>query len=97
MYVNVGLPKKFWAETLAYACYLVNRLPLFVIGGKTPLKVWSEKATQDYDSLRVFGYPTYYHIKEDKLDPRMRKCVFVGFKKSVKGYKIWDPRIKNLS
>ena len=38
-----------------------------------------------------FGCPTYYHIKEDKLDPRARKCVLIGFKKGVKGYKIWDP------
>ena len=37
------------------------------------------------------GCPTYYHIKEDKLDPRARKCVLIGFKKGVKGYKIWDP------
>jgi len=92
MYVNVGLPKKFWAETLAYACYLVNRLPLFVIGGKTPLKVWSGKAAQDYDALRIFGCPPCYHVKEDKLDPIVKKDVFVGFKRGVKGYKIWDPK-----
>jgi len=34
----------------------------------------------------------YYHVKEDKLDPRAKKGVFVGFKKRVKGYKIWDPK-----
>jgi len=37
----------------------------------------------------VFGY---YHIKKDKLNPRARKCVFVGFKRGVKWYKIWDPK-----
>jgi len=40
---------------------------------------------EEYDSLWVFGCPAYYHIKEDKLDPRARKCVFVRFKKGVKG------------
>ena len=65
-----GLSKNFWAETLAYACYLVNRLPSSAIGGKTPLEVWSGKAAQDYDSIRVFGYPAYYHVKKDKLDPK---------------------------
>ena len=73
MLSNVGLSKNFWAEALAYACYLVNRLPSSAIGGKTPLEVWSGKAAQDYDSLRVFGYPDYYHVKEDKLDPIARK------------------------
>ena len=46
----------------------------------------------DYDSLRVFGYLVYYHVKEDKLDPRAKKGVFTGFKRRIKGYKIWDPK-----
>jgi len=79
---------------LTYSCYLVNKLLLSVIGGKTPLEVWSGKTAQDYDSLRVFRYPPYYHVKEVKLDPRAKKCVFVGFKKGVKGYKIGDPKDK---
>ena len=32
------------------------------------------------------------HVKEDKLDPRAKKRVFVGLKRGVKGYKIWDPK-----
>jgi len=52
---KVRLPKNFWAEALAYAFYLINRLPSSAIEGKTPLEVWSGKAAQDYDSLRVFG------------------------------------------
>ena len=44
----------------------------------------------------VFGCPTYSHVKEDKLHPRARKCVFVGFKKSVKGYKVWDSKDKKF-
>jgi len=58
MLSNVGLSKNFWAEALAYACYLVN-MSSSAIGGKTPLKVWSGKAAHDYDSLKVFGCPAY--------------------------------------
>jgi len=54
------------------------------IGGKTPLEAWSEKIAQNYDLLRVFGCPTYYHVKEDKLDPKAKKTVFVEFKKCIK-------------
>ena len=64
MLSNVGLPKSFWAEALAYACYLVNRLPSSAIGGKTPLEIWPEKAAQDYNSLRVFGCPAYIILKK---------------------------------
>jgi len=92
MLSNAGLPKKFWAEALGYACHLVNRLPSSAIGGKTPLEAWSGKAAVDYDLLRVFGCPAYYHVKEDKLDPRAKKGVFVGFKRGTKGFKIWDQK-----
>ena len=60
MLSNARLQKNFWAEALAYDCYLVNMLPSSAIGDKTPLEVWSGKAAQDYDSLRVFGCPAYY-------------------------------------
>jgi len=30
-------------------------------------------------------------VKDDKLDPTAKKGVFVGFKKGIKGFKIWDP------
>ena len=88
MLSNAGLLKNFWAEALAYACYLVNRFPSSTIGGETPIEVWFEKAAQEYDSLRVFDCPAYYHVKEDKLDPRAKKGVFVGFKRGIKSYKI---------
>ena len=55
MLSNAGLSKNFWAEVLAYACYLVNMLPSSAIGEKTPLEVWSGKTAADYDLLRVFG------------------------------------------
>jgi len=67
MLSNAGISKFFWVEALAYACYLVNRLSSSVIGGKTPVKVWSGRVAQDYDSLPAFGVLAYYHVKEDKM------------------------------
>ncbi|KAH9763991.1 Integrase catalytic domain-containing protein [Citrus sinensis] len=90
MLSNTGLDKKFWAEAVSYASHLVNRLPSAAIGGKTPMEMWSGKYAQDYDSLRVFGCPAYYHVKDGKLDPRVRKAIFMGFKSRVKGFKLWD-------
>ncbi|KAH9721062.1 Integrase catalytic domain-containing protein [Citrus sinensis] len=90
MLSNASLDKKFWAEAVSYASHLVNRLPSAAIGGKTPMEMWSGKYAQDYDSLRVFRCPAYYHVKDGKLDPRARKTIFVGFKGGVKGFKLWD-------
>ncbi|KAH9656595.1 hypothetical protein KPL70_022738 [Citrus sinensis] len=90
MLSNASLDKKFWAEVVSYASHLVNRLPSAAIGGKTPMEMWSGKYAQDYDSLRVFGCPAYYHVKDGKLDSRARKAIFVGFKGRVKGFKLWD-------
>ena len=36
----------------------------------------------------------YYYIKKDKLDPRVKKGVFLRFKRGVNGYKIWDLKDK---
>ena len=83
--IQCQFTKYFVVEAMTYAYYLVNRLSASVIGDKTPSEAWSRRVAQDYDALWVFGCLAYYHIKEDKLGPRARKDVFVGFKKGVKG------------
>jgi len=57
------------------------------------MEIWSGKAASDYDILRVFGYPAYYHVSDGKLKPRARKAVFLWFKRRVKGYKLWTLKI----
>ena len=38
----------------------------------------------------------YYHVKKNKVNPRARKGVFVGFKIGAKGYKIWDLKDRKI-
>jgi len=54
------------------------------------MEIWSGKAAIDYDMLRVFECLAYYHVSDEKLEPRARKAVFLGFKRGVKRYKLWD-------
>ena len=89
MLSNAGLGKQFWAEAVMYASHLINRLPSAALNGKTPMKVWSGKPANDYDTLRVFGSTAYYQVKESKLDPRAKKTLFMGVTLGVKGYRLW--------
>jgi len=74
---NSGHNKSVSAEVMTYASYLINRLSLSAIGGKALMEMWSGKPATDYDILRVFERPTYYHVSDEKLKPRVRKTVFL--------------------
>ena len=42
----------------------------------------------------MFGCPAYAHVKDDKLGPKAKKCIFLGYASGVKGYRLWcvDPK-----
>ena len=96
MLSNARLDKTFWAEAIVYARHLINGLSSTLIGGKTPLKVWSGKAAQVYDLLRVFESLAYFSTKDGKVNSRVKKFVFLGVKKNIKGYKLWDLENKKI-
>ncbi|RDY02434.1 hypothetical protein CR513_14107, partial [Mucuna pruriens] len=33
----------------------------------------------------------YNSQERTKLDPKSRKCIFLGYADNVKGYRLWDP------
>jgi hypothetical protein len=75
------------------ACYIINRSLRVALDGKVAEEVWTRQEV-DYFFMRIFGCPAYVHISgEDglKLNPKSKKCIFLGFKKEVKGYRLWDP------
>ena len=74
---------------------MINHSPLVAIEKKTPQEVWSGSPTT-YLDLKIFGYPTYAHVDNGKLEPRAMKCIFLGYKFGVKGYKLWCPKTKKL-
>ncbi|KAL6326996.1 hypothetical protein AAG906_012680 [Vitis piasezkii] len=64
------LEKKFWAEAMNMACYLINRSPRATLDGKVAKEVWTGNPV-DYSGLRVFGCLAYVHIPNEersKLD-----------------------------
>ena len=50
-------------------------------------------------ALNVFGCIVFVHNHEHgqgKLNPRARKCIFVGYTTTQKGYKCFDPISKKM-
>jgi hypothetical protein len=95
---GVELGQEFWAKAVGIACYLVNRSPSSVLDDKTPHKVWTSQ-TPSLEHLRVFGCDAFVHVPKEnrsKLDNKVEKCIFMGYKDGVKGYKIWNPETKNI-
>jgi hypothetical protein len=58
----------------------------------TPHEVWFGKKPL-VSHLKLFGYYAFLHVpkeKRSKLDKKEVKCIFIGYKEEMKGYKIWD-------
>jgi hypothetical protein len=90
MLSNLGLSKKKLVEAAFTACHLIYCSPSTAIGRKTPIDVWSG-SSYDYLKLRVFGYTTYAHVDNGKLESRAIRCIFLGSGCGVKAYKLWNP------
>ena len=93
MLSGAGLGQEFWALAVDTACYLKSRSPTLALVDKTPYEVWfGQKPSVAH--VRVFGCEAFVHVpkeKRSKLDNKAEKCIFVGYKDGIKGYKLWNP------
>ena len=65
---------------------------------KTPHEVWNSKKPS-ISHLRVFGCDAYVHVpkeKRTKLDNKSERCIFIGYKDGLKGYKLWNPETRKV-
>ncbi|KAG8481032.1 hypothetical protein CXB51_025772 [Gossypium anomalum] len=56
----------------------------------------SLKSFRAKSASTIFGCPAYAHVDNGKLEPRFIKCVFLGYKAGVKGYKLWCPENRKV-
>jgi len=80
-----SVPSDFWAESMTYAIYLLNKASS-KLQDQTPQEVWSgHKLSMTH--LRVFDNIVYSYISDErrkKLDNKSKKCIFVGYSEHCK-------------
>ena len=71
----------------------MNMTPTAAIHGMTPEEKFTVKKP-DLSHLKVFGCLAYVHLPDEqrsKLDPKAKKCVFIGYSLEQKGYCCYNP------
>jgi len=93
-----NLPNYLWAEAVAIAVYIMNRTPTAAVHGMTPENKFTGKKP-DVSHFRVFGCIAYMHVPEEKrskLNPKVDKCIFIGYSLEQKGYRCFNPSTRKL-
>jgi len=89
---QASMPPFYWADALATATHLINRLPTKTLNMSTPF--FALYGTHpSYHDLRAFGctcYPNLTATTPHKLAPRSSLCVFIGYSPDHKGYRCLD-------
>lgn len=74
--IHATLASKFWGECILVVTHIINLLPSYVLGWKTPYEKLKGKPP-DYNLLRVIGclcYATNAHTRGDKFAPKAKRC-----------------------
>ena len=84
MYLT-NFPLLFWGYALETAAFTLNRAPSKSVE-TTPYELWFGKKPK-LSFLKVWACDAYVKkLKLDKLEPKLEKCVFIGYPKETFGY-----------
>src|SRR3954462_9502038 len=79
------LPLSFWGYALETAAFTLNRAPSKSVE-MTPYELWFGNKPK-LSFLKVWGWEAYVKkLHPDKLEPKVEKCVFIGYPKETIGY-----------
>ena len=88
------VPQRFLGDEILTACYLINRMPSFVLGDQVPRSLLFPNQSLFCLPLCVFGCTCFVHIltpSQDKLFAKAAKCIFVGYSCLQHGYRCYSP------
>lgn len=98
MLTSAKIPMSFWAEATSAAAYVRNRMIHANLKDGVPEGIWNGKIPS-VRHLKAYGCLAYAHLPHQgrqKLDPRARPCVLVGYSSQTKGYRLWDIKKKEI-
>jgi hypothetical protein len=85
------LPRFLWAEAFMTTVYVQNISPRKNLRNMAPEEAFTG-VKPEVGHFRIFGCPVYIHVpneKRTKLYPSSRKGTFVGYRMSLKTYRIY--------
>ena len=92
------MPQSFWAEVVHTAIYIMNRTLTMAIHDITLEKQLIGRKP-DVSHLKVFGFTAYVYVPDElrtKVDPKVEKCIFVGYSLEPKGYHCYNPNTHEI-
>jgi len=92
------LPTSFWTEATSAAAYAKNRMTHSSLDNRVPEGIWTERPPS-VKHLKVYGCLAYAHLPTQgrrKIDPRAVQCILVEYSNQTKGYRLWDPKKKQI-
>ena len=90
-------PLFLWSEAVAYATYILNRVPTNE-SRTTPYRAWNGRKP-DVSHIKKLGCKVFVHIpdgKRSKLDPKAVEGVLVDHCEHTKGYRIYIPEQRKV-
>ena len=102
--LDCQLPFSYWGFAAEAFVYVKNRSPHAKLHRSTPYENWYRKLP-DLTNLHVFGFKCYVHIPKEtrrtlgpgnKLIPKARPMIFVGYSETKKAWKCFDPITKTI-
>ncbi|CAL2258196.1 unnamed protein product [Prunus armeniaca] len=93
------LPYMFWGEAVNTTVYIQNRCPTKALNTTNPFEAFSGRIP-GIKHLRVFGSICFCHVPSQlrsKLADSAVKCIFVGYGKCEKGYRVYNLQTNKIT
>ena len=93
MLIESNLPRKFWAEAINTACYIINRAMVRNSSKKISYEMFKGKKSSLAHFI-IFGIKCYVHINDkrniDKFEAKSEPGIFLGYSETSRAYRIYN-------